>query len=154
MKAFCWALLLLFSTSGYGDDSDEMLTVLGGRLLNVATKHNYAVQIDSVPDSLTISYNTMAYQIHAIDKTGTLPDTTHEEIGPKVNGFILTVVPQRGPYRGAAVLPQTIARPNWKTFVTFIPADDNQNHLHITFSYGRKVPDRTVAELTAAIEKK
>lgn len=147
-------MLLLAGTSAYADDMDQMLAALRKGFLTATTKDYEAVQIDSAPDSLTISYNTMAYQIHATDKTGAISETSHEEIGPKVNGFILNVVFQKGPYRGAAVLPQTIARPYWKTFATFIPADDNQNHLHITLSYGRKVPDKTVAELTAAIDKK
>lgn len=152
MKPLACFLLLLLATSAHGDDTKKTLADIRERFLAATTKHYGKVQIDSTSDHLTISYNTMSYQIHSTDKTGTISEAAHEEVGPKVNGFILSIVPQKGPYRGAAHLPQTITRPYWKTFATFIPTDDKQNHLHISLSYGRKVPDMTVSDLVAAIE--
>jgi hypothetical protein len=155
MKPFaCLLLLLLLVTSAHGDDTKKALADVRARFLTATTKQYGEVQIDSASDHLTISCNTMTYQIHSTDKTGRISETAHEEVGPNVNGFILSIVPQKGPYRGAAHLPQTIARPYWKTFATFIPTDDNQNHLHISLSFGRKVPDKVVVELIAAIENK
>ncbi len=101
---------------------------------------------------MTISLSTMPFQIHNIDKTGKIAEQSHEETGPKADGFLIQLTHQEGSYRGAAVYPQTFTRPYWQTFGTVIPIEANQNHIHISFSYGSLVPEDFIATLIKTFE--
>lgn len=111
---------------------------------NVERKH--------LKESTTISLATMMFQIHRSDKTGKFAELPHEEIGPKAEGFVITLTHQNGSYEGSAVYPQTFTRPYWKTFGTVIPIEANKNHIHVSFSYGRRVPEDFIAAITKTLE--
>jgi hypothetical protein len=104
--------------------------------------------------AIIISLSTMPFQIHNIDKTGKIAEQSHEEIGPKAEGFLIQLTHQEGPYRGAAEYPQTFTRPYWKTFGTVIPVEANQNHIHISFSYGSLVAKDFITTLTKTFESR
>jgi len=146
---------IVFVMSGYlCRGSDEELIALTDRLKLVITEHfpEQNIEYISKTDQITVSLNTMPYQIHSIGKDGKIAFQAHEEIGPRADGFIIVLTPQQGQYRGAAALPQTFNRPYWKSFGNAIFTDSGDSHIHAEFSYGIGIPPVAIAKIVEALK--
>lgn len=97
-------------------------------------------------------YHTQKFKIHAIDKVGTISETTHDEEGPNVDGIFLTVSLQDGPYHGALVIPQDLHRPYWTTFANAYTVADGK-YLWLTLSYGSRADKKLMEAVKTCFEK-
>jgi len=83
--------------------------------------------------------NTMEFTIHRTMRDGTITEIPEQRIGPKHNGFMLSVALNQGQYGGPLILPQTLSRPYWNTHVAQIVNRDNDSHLFVKYSFGSRV---------------
>ena len=84
----------------------------------------------------------MDFTIHSRWKTGEISEKTRTVEGPNYRGFMLEVSLQEGLYQGAAVVPQTLDRPYWKTYIDAINKEDSGKHLWVSFSYGGRIDQK------------
>ena len=80
-------------------------------------------------------YHTQTFKIHTVHKTGAISETAHDEEGPNVDGILMKVTLQDGPYQGAADIPQDLKTPYWTTFINAYPVATGK-HLWLGLSYG------------------
>lgn len=104
------------------------------------SEHEYAARFD-----------TLRFTIHGRSKTGRISEQAYETEGPNSQGFVLRVSLRQGPHRGAAVVPQTLHEPYWRTFINAIRVEGEDAHLWVSFAYGQRVNqdfrDRLIALL-------
>ena len=81
----------------------------------------------------------MIFAIHPQSKTGNIQEKTYEEEGPNYKGFKFSLSVQAGKYQGAAIVPQTLRRPYWQTYIDRPPTEDGKGHYVISFSYGSRL---------------
>lgn len=86
-------------------------------------------------------YHTQIFKIHNVHKTGKVSETAHDEEGPNVDGVLLKVSLQDGPYRGAAEIPQNLGRAYWTTFINAYPVASGK-YLWLSLSYGSQADKR------------
>jgi hypothetical protein len=82
-------------------------------------------------------HHTQTFKIHTILKTGEVSEKAHDEEGPNVDGILLDVTLQDGPYQGAAVIPQDLKGPYWTTFINAYQVADGR-YLWLRLSYGSR----------------
>lgn len=114
-------------------------TELADRIKKVVRQYYPDAQIAQDNGNFTASHGTMMFTVHRVMRDGEILEKTHQEVGPNHRGFILSLSVQDGKYEGAAVVPQTLRRPYWQTYIDRPSTEDGQGHHVINFSYGSRL---------------
>lgn len=101
--------------------------------------------------NLVAKQGTMIFTVHRRSKTGKVGEKTDQVEGPNYQGFILSISVQDGQYHGAAVVPQTLQRPYWKTYIDRPATKDGKSHFVINFSYGARLNREFISALLEAL---
>ena len=97
------------------------------------------------------SYDTQRFTVHSRDKMGRLSEQTTEVEGPNNAGFLLRLTLKPGAYQGAAVVPQTLRRPYWETWIHAIEDESGASYLSVSLDYGQNVSDEFLSRIIATI---
>ncbi|MBP7864946.1 MAG: hypothetical protein KA419_03270 [Acidobacteria bacterium] len=102
-------------------------------------------------DGLTARRHTLVFTVHRQAKTGEfLPQTDRVE-GPNVGGFLLTLTRGEGPCEGPSVMPQTLYRRYWETWLDRVPAADGRGCWSVALACGARLdPEVRKALIDAA----
>jgi len=96
---------------------------------------------------------TMLFTVHGIAKNGEISPDTHQEEGPNFKGFLLRVQLREGPPMTAAVVPQTLKRPYFATYIDAPPTEKEDQHFAVSFAYGGRVDEKLKKAIFAAIPR-
>jgi hypothetical protein len=96
--------------------------------------------------------DTRIFLVHHPLKSGEWQDPV-EERGPKLNGVIVEIAIARGPYGGAAMLPQSFSHHYFTRFVTAPYSEKLDAHLHVTVKHAARVSQDFLKELTAVLDR-
>ncbi|MBA4386825.1 MAG: hypothetical protein C0404_02520 [Verrucomicrobia bacterium] len=120
------------------------------KLQSVIRQHDSNAVITVAEGACTYRYHTQVFKIHTIDKIGAISETAHDEEGPNGDGILLKVTMQDGPYRGAAEVPQELAKPYWKTFINDYPTGTGK-YLWMDLSYGGRADKKLIEAIKTAL---
>lgn len=135
---------LLTATAAFAQapKSDEWAT----KLQAVIRQHQADAVVAVEQGAYVYRYHTQAFMIHTIHKTGEVSKTAHEQVGPNVDGILLQVTLQDGPYQGAAEIPQDLREPYWTTFLNAYPMATGK-YLWMQLSYGSRADKKLIEAL-------
>ena len=95
---------------------------------------------------LVCEFRTMEFDIHACDDNGHVSPESHKETGPKVDGFIIRLVPLEKSYlRKPRPLSGLAEGPYWREYFSVV--DNNEYAFRLEIRYG----DRTDRKLLNAV---
>ncbi|MCP4899479.1 MAG: hypothetical protein GY906_21140 [bacterium] len=147
-------LVLSFMSAGSlpaAEATHPVVTSLSVQLLPIVRTAYPNSDIAFESDRMTASANTRSFTVHGGSKIGKWSTEPHIEKGPSFEGFILTIAVHDGPYRGAAVIPQTLKRPYWRTFLDAAEILDEDRHITVHFSYGARVTRELLQAATSIL---
>lgn len=145
--------LLVFATTALNGNADQLPEELVKKLRAAIEEHCPDAQIEVTESGFTAKHGTMMFTLHSKSKTGEVYPQTYQEEGPNFKGFLLRVSIQKGPYQGAAVIPQTLQGPYFPTFIDAPATDDGRNYYWVMFSVGSRLDEKTRDALFDAIPK-
>jgi hypothetical protein len=111
-------ILLAFSIAASSADATELPNDLVNKMRTTVRELCPDAQIEVSDREFTAKHGTMMFTLHNTSKTGEIHPKTYQTEGPSFRGFILTVSLQKGPYRGAAVVPLTDQGPYFPPSLT------------------------------------
>jgi hypothetical protein len=114
-------------------------TELADRITNIVREYFPEAQIAQDNGVFHASHGTMMFTVHPRSKTGEVYEKTQQVEGPNFKGFILSLSLQEGTYQGAAVVPATLGKPYWATYIDRPLTADGKSHHVINFSYGSRL---------------
>lgn len=94
---------------------------------------------------LVIQYEPRKFQVYSSDMTGQWSTNAREEIGPKANGFVLTLNIEKLGEPEQRTTPQTVREPYWETFLDLTPIAGTTNQVYWALSSGPRT-DRALLE--------
>ena len=118
-----------------------------------------ATVADSLPESefafpeanggatLVMRSKTREYQVYPSDMTGRLGRELRPVEGPDDGGLMLTVRVQEAGEINQAVVPQTLQRPYWFTWLNVIPAPGGEKQFFVALSYRRTTDEELVTQI-------
>ena len=112
---------------------------LADKISKLVKKHFPDAIIAQDNSTLSAKHGTMVFTIHRHWKTGKILEETDQVEGPNYKGFMISLSVQNGKYEGAAMVPQTLNRRYWKTYIDRPPTDDDKGYYVINFSYGARL---------------
>ena len=102
---------------------------------------------------LTVRYRTQTFMVHGSPKAGEYDQEAHAEEGPNRGGFLLRLTfHAKRPVR-AAVVPQDLQGPYWRTFIDDYPlgAVAGGGYVSMSLSYGRHAPRCLLSQIKACV---
>lgn len=139
-------LLSLFTNPLFGADEKEqhpVLKKLSAGLAEIAKDLGEGTELQTDQANVGLAFRTRTFMVHGGSKTGRFAKKAHQEKGPDVDGLMVEVRVGEGRYLGAAVTPQTLRRPYWKTFINQYPISKGREYLFLSLSTGAR-PNREV----------
>jgi hypothetical protein len=103
-----------------------------------------------VGDKLHFECDTRVFIVHEPFKTGEWQDPW-EERGPNRGGILCEIIYEKGPYQGAATVPQTFDKRYYKVLLLAPNAPSADAHLHVRLWYPANVNKDFVERFTAII---
>jgi hypothetical protein len=100
-------------------------------------------------DKLVVRFKTRTFQVHGPYRTGEFTEKPSPEEGPTARGFLLTVQVRPEAYDGPLVVPQTLNRPYWRTYINDYRA--GRQYLFVGLSYGAAPDEKLLAKLKEAV---
>jgi hypothetical protein len=145
------AACLLVAQSGHAREATarEMFQTISKRLVPLVQNAHTNAVIKQTETSIEITFDTMVYTVHGGSKTGNFSPTTHEEIGPRVQGFVISV--SLAPVNPiAAESGQTMQRPYWQEYF-WAGHQDRKEYIHFIFKFGRGVVEQFRGNIIRAV---
>ena len=102
------ALLVCLLTTSMAVAQDVKSDEWQEKLQSVIRQHHTNAVVVVEHGTYFYRYHSLTFKIHTIDKMGNILETPHDEEGPNVDGILLKVTLQDGPYQGAAKTPQDL----------------------------------------------
>lgn len=109
----------------------------------IATSH-------TLNNKIHFEYDTRIFIVHEPYKTGEWQDA-REERGPKKDGIMGTIQLQKGPWQGAAVVPQTFNKRYFKVLLMAPYSKKLDAHIHVLIKYPRNVDKKFLKEITTLL---
>lgn len=106
----------------------------------------------NAPASLSVSYLARTFKTHAPSMTGEFAEEAREEVGPAAKGFILAAEIQKKGEVNQAVVPQTLRRPYWDSYVQVTPVSGSDLQIYWSLSYGLSADADLLARIRQAVE--
>jgi hypothetical protein len=102
---------------------------------------------------LTVRYRTQTFLVHGSSKGGEYDTAAHAEEGPNRGGFLLRLTFHAERPVRAAVVPQDLQGPYWRTFIDDYPlgAGAGGGYVSMSLSYGRHAPNCLLSEIKACV---
>jgi hypothetical protein len=157
MRKLLLIVVILLSTSLYCESADTSIPEFENMQSDLqAILNQYESEYEVILDNndLTIKYNTDNFMIHSRDKTGYISPNAIEKEGPNYNGFLIKLSVQDGQYSGVAMIPQTLKKPYWKTFINAYPLSNNTQYIWCSFSYGVRTNKELIEEVVDSLSLK
>ena len=104
------------------------------------------------PQSVTITYQTRGFKVHAASMTGEYAGEVHDETGPGAKGFMLGIDLQKRGEANQAVTPQTLRRPYWETYLQVTPLAGSDRQLFWGLSYGPRTDTNLLARIRQTMD--
>ncbi|MBX9685206.1 MAG: hypothetical protein K2X27_00815 [Candidatus Obscuribacterales bacterium] len=103
----CLLFVCLQSSEGFSaEESPAELECLLDQLQNLISRYYPKADIKRKPGELHAGFDTRTFMIHHSLKTGEWQEAQAQE-GPNKNGMICHIKSMKGPFQGAALVPQT-----------------------------------------------
>ena len=144
------ALLVCLLTTSMAVAQDVKSDEWQEKLQSVIRQHHTNAVVVVEHGTYFYRYHTLTFKIHTIDKIGNILGTPHDEEGPNVDGILLKVALQDGPYQGAAKTPQDLKKSYWTTFINAYPAA-NGKCLWMQLSYGSKTDNKLLEAIKTCL---
>jgi len=112
---------------------------LNDRVSKLILKHYPKAELAANNGNLVAKHGTMIFTVHPYGKAGEILKKTDQVEGPNFKGFMLSISVKNGKYEGQAMVPQTLRRPYWQTYIDRPPTNDGKSHYVINFSYGSRL---------------
>ncbi len=125
------------------------------KLQAVIQQHHPDAKVEKEDNRLVYRFHTQTFKIHAVNMQGHIYENAHDEEGPNVDGILVRVSlrerEREGESVGQAVIPQTIRRPYWQTFINVYPVSASQN-LWVSISFGTKTDKNMLDDLLTCFD--
>ena len=144
------ALLVCLLTTSMAVAQDVKSDEWQEKLQSVIRQHHTNAVVVVEHGTYFYRYHSLTFKIHTIDKMGNILETPHDEEGPNVDGILLKVTLQDGPYQGAAKTPQDLKKSYWTTFINAYPAA-NGKCLWMQLSYGSKTDNKLLEAIKTCL---
>lgn len=127
--AACWATLA----------APAKQTELVDRIGQLVTAHFPDAVVSQDNGTFSAKHGTMVFTIHRHSMTGEIWKETDQVEGPNFKGFMISISVRDGKYEGQAVVPQSLNRRYWQTYIDSPSTEDGKGHYVISFSYGSRL---------------
>ncbi len=120
-------------------DTETQFNAICGRLtsLLVTAQPDTEITKDTTSKAFTARYDTMVYTVHKNRGRGNVSSQTCQEVGPRVDGFVVDVrIVPINPV--SALSGQTFQEPYWKTYFWYGHVDNDQ-YVHFVLKFGEGV---------------
>jgi hypothetical protein len=133
-------MLLLCALPGLSDPNAPADLIK--KMEAVVKKHFPDAIVTHKNGTFRAKHGTSTFMVHNVNMVGQVSEDAREEEGPNYKGFMIMIYVAEGKYRGAAVVPQTLRRPYWQTYIDRPPTADGKNHYVINFAYGVRLDSK------------
>lgn len=103
--------------------------------------------------SLVMRYKTRNYMIYPSDMTGHLGQDLVESEGPGDGGILMKIHVQKKGEVNQAVVPQTLKRPYWTTYLNVYPVEGENKQLFVSISFRNTTDKKLIARAKLCLEK-
>jgi hypothetical protein len=150
------ASLLVFAPGVNGEDDEQValenpaLKRLYSELRMVVRKYYPKATSHLLKDKIHFEHDTRIFIVHEPTKSGEWQDPW-ETRGPKPGGILCDMSFQKGPYQGAAVVPQTFDKRYFKVLLLAPYSARRDAHLLIHLSYPGNTSGEFLKEFTRLV---
>ncbi len=128
-----WLVVSLAVASGFADDppaQEQTIKRLYPELDRLFRRYYPNVESRVAGDAIHFAYKTRVFLVHEPLKTGEWQDAREIE-GPDRGGILCDIESRKGPYAGAAVVPQTFDKRYFKLLVMAPYSSGHDEHLYV-----------------------
>ena len=147
--------LALIATPVRGADDEALqnpaLRRMYQELRTLFRRHYPSVTAHLLKDEMHFEHDTRLFIVHEPLKTGEWQDPWPTR-GPKLGGIICDVSLRRGPYAGAAVVPQTFDKRYFQLLVMAPYSVKYDAHLYVHLAYPANVSREFLKEFTGLVD--
>lgn len=113
---------------------------LDANLRKLTDKHYAGAKFEFVAGEYQVSADTMTFTLHRTYRDGQISMDTDQVIGPQYRGFVITADDiGKNSYGGPLMIPQTLRKPYWHTYVNQIQDPVSGSNLWVRYEYGSRV---------------
>jgi hypothetical protein len=109
------------------------------------------VTAHALNEAIHFEYNTRVFLVHEPLRSGEWQEA-RETRGPNPGGILCDIELRKGPYLGAAVVPQTFDKRYFKLLVLAPYSVSHDTHLYVHLYYPANVSSDFLREFTSAVE--
>lgn len=133
----------------HGGEAERKFQAIATDVLAIVKEAQPEATVTQDGRTLVVQFDTMVYTVHGGSKTGEYSPKTHQETGPKLNGFVIDL--SLNPLNPiAAVAGQTWQTTYWQEFFWHGHADDEE-YIHFIFKFGKRVDDNLKRKVIQAV---
>jgi hypothetical protein len=140
------------SQSGETPLQNPALKPLYAELRALFLKHYPKVTSHLLGDKIHFEHDTRVFIVHEPQKTGEWQDPW-ETRGPKPGGILCDMTLHKGPYQGAAAVPQSFDKRYFTTLLLAPYSRERDVHLQVHLSYPRNVNAEFLKEFTKLLDE-
>ena len=134
-------------------DWDRRVIQLQVQLTDLVKKHQPEATWRRDERSLVCEFETMKFDIHAVDSKGHVAEDIHKEVGPQTNGFIIRLSPSDLTYRRQPAPVCGRSRgPYWNHYFC-IYNEGNLSPFRLDILYGDRVDKKLLEEVITSFIK-
>jgi len=102
------------------------------------------------PNNMHVEHDTRAFIVHEPLRTGEWQDP-RETRGPKLGGILCDIALQKGPYQGAAMVPQTFDKRYFRLLIMAPYSRKHDAHLYVHLAYPGNVSGEFLRDFTGLV---
>ena len=147
MKYLLILFTLTFTLRSSSETIKDYQESINKEIMNVVKKYYPKAKLEFKNGGIQISHDTMIFTVHGAMMTGNYYEQTRKEEGPQGRGFLLFIKVVEGPYQRQAVVPQTLRKPYWKTYINAPQTKNKKNYYWINLKFGHLIKKDFMKEL-------
>jgi hypothetical protein len=147
--SLCYTCIFVSNVKGNSKMFDIVLNKIDKIIEPLAPKIKKEYKDES---TLIISYQTRKYLVYDVNMTGRYTEQATEQEGPDYKGFILSLNIQSGDTINQAVVPQTLRRPYWYTYLDITKIKNMDKQFYWSLSYGNATDKKIIDSLIKTIK--
>lgn len=146
--------ILSFSSAETGQ-SNNILLSLQNRIEKAlpGIKNELFFQFLNQHKTLVVKYKTRKFMMHFSNMTGEFSPDACETEGPSYRGFLLEISLQKAGTVNQAIVPQTLQRPYWKTFLNITPIKNSDKQVYWGLSFGSRTDNQLIKQIQKVFEE-
>jgi hypothetical protein len=155
-RSLLFAVLLpaLIATPARAADSDALqdpaLKRLYAEFQLLFRKYYPNVTSHLLTNTMHFEHDTRAFIVHEPLRTGEWQDP-RETRGPKLGGILCDIALQKGPYQGAAMVPQTFDKRYFRLLIMAPYSRKHDAHLYVHLAYPGNVSGEFLRDFTGLV---